>query len=458
MDLSRLGGVTPTRISMTVKQQAVVDSNNQAILVNAVAGSGKTATLMELAKKYDNGLYVAFNKAIVADVLDKLPIGWSCKTFNSLGLSITRQFYPKAKVDFNKYKQADFNYAVNLAQYHMSMNGSPSDDSWNATADRFALSRHLKDEASEILTDGKANTSAISGEDMLQYPIDNGWKTEHYDIVLVDECQDLNPQQIAFLSCIPTDRIVFVGDRNQAIYGFRGSDPAALAKIISDYAPEEFEMNESFRCPTKIVEVVNNIVPNMMTAKQGGQVDRIKYCDAAYEDECFILCRVNSKLVKLAYTFMKTDKHFSIGANFIRQLEFDLRPFLRQTTTLQQFREKITKKYHLELNKAKRNRWTIAPIENKFDALLTIADNVSSLKEAKEFSTKLKMHSNGASERKLMTIHAAKGLEAENVYLLEPGIIDYLKDKTEIPWQKQEEDNLYYVACTRALSKLTFVV
>ena len=87
MDLSRLGSTPTSSINLTTKQQKVVDSNATTILVNAVAGSGKTATLMELAKKYDSGLYLAFNKAIVNDVLDKLPMGWSCKTFNSLGLS-----------------------------------------------------------------------------------------------------------------------------------------------------------------------------------------------------------------------------------------------------------------------------------------------------------------------------------------------------------------------------------
>jgi len=56
-----------------------------------------------------------------------------------------------------------------------------------------------------------------------------------------------------------------------------------------------------------------------------------------------------------------------------------------------------------------------------------------------------------------MTIHAAKGLETEHVYFLEPDIIDYLKGQAKERWRQQEESNLYYVACTRALSKLTFV-
>ena len=35
--------------NLTVQQQAVVDSNEPTVIVNAVAGSGKTATLMHLS-------------------------------------------------------------------------------------------------------------------------------------------------------------------------------------------------------------------------------------------------------------------------------------------------------------------------------------------------------------------------------------------------------------------------
>ena len=91
---------------------------------------------------------------------------------------------------------------------------------------------------------------------MLQYPIDNGWKSKQYDIVLVDECQDLNPQQIAFLGCIPTKRVVFVGDVNQAIYGFRGSDPYAIEKIKRQTAAEGYNVESEVKNIDGTVELV----------------------------------------------------------------------------------------------------------------------------------------------------------------------------------------------------------
>jgi len=56
-----------------------------------------------------------------------------------------------------------------------------------------------------------------------------------------------------------------------------------------------------------------------------------------------------------------------------------------------------------------------------------------------------------------MTIHAAKGLESENVYFVKAGSCEYFKEKAETNWEKQQEDNLYYVACTRALQNLVFI-
>ena len=457
MDLSRLRMSISSNIKLTNKQQTVVDSTEPAILVNAVAGSGKTSTLMALAAKHGNGLYLAFNKAIVTDVIAKLPVGWSCKTFNSFGLGITKEHYPTAKVNFKKYQKKSYSAAATLANHHMCMNGNVSEVSWGMTADHFRISRQFINEAQDILTKGKAKTDEISGEDMLQYPIDRGWKSKHYDVVLVDECQDLNPQQIAFLSCIPTDRIVFVGDRNQAIYGFRGSDPYAIEKLKDAYNPIEIEMSESFRCPTAVVDVISGIVPSMMTRKQGGQVSRVRINDVVFDEDCFIISRTNSSLIKLAYTFLKSGEDFSIGSAFIRQLNFDLTPFMKKANSLSELASAVDYKYRQELSKAQKNRWSSAAIQSKYDGIVALIEAANSMAEVKEFITSLALHSDGSSTRRLMTIHAAKGLENDHVYFLNPEACEYFKNQTDIGWRKQEEDNLYYVACTRTLSKLTFV-
>jgi len=443
----------------TNQQQLIIDSTEKSVLVNAVAGSGKTSVLMDLAEKYSNGIYLAFNKAIVKEVISKLPVGWSCKTFNSLGLTITKQYYPKIKVNFNKYKESAYNSftAVSLATKHMSLNGNISNDSWKNTCDRFRINYKYINEAKNILNKGQKNITEISGEDMLQYPIDNGWKSQPYDIILVDECQDLNPQQISFLSCIPTKRIIFVGDVNQAIYGFRGSDPYAIDKIKDIYKPVEYEMTQSFRCPIEILGTVYRIVPNILSTKTGGSLSRVENKDLNFPDDCFIVSRTNNKLMKLAYYFISNNEHFSIGGTFITKLKRDLNKAFLDCNTLSDMRNNVQYNYKTELLKASNRRWNTSDIENKYDSLLTIIDMATNTDDIINFVKNLTIHSNSSSPRKLMTIHAAKGLENNNVFFIDPESCNYFRDKAQTIWEKQQEDNLFYVACTRSLQNLTFI-
>jgi len=444
-------------LELTEQQKAIVASDSKTILVNAYAGSGKTATLMLLAEKFNNGIYLAFNKAIVNEVVDKLPSDWECKTFNSLGLSLVRKHYPNSTVNFYKYSGYSTKVAVDLVQKHISLAGDNTKKSWEYTCDHFHFDRKLISLAKPVLKKAKADTTQISGEDMLQYPIDNGWKTKKFDVVLVDECQDLNPQQLAFLDCIPTDRIVFVGDAFQAIYGFRGSDPYAIKNIINKYNPKEYDMTQSFRCPNEVIDEIKHIVPNVYSAKNGGSSTKVKPLAARYEDECFILSRTNNNLFKLAYKFIKNNDHFSIGTKFIKQLKTDLAKVCKNCKTLEDIRKNTIRDYDKELKKATRCGWSTNNIENKYDGLLYIIDSAEEVKDIPRFLKSLILHSNSSSKRKLMTIHGAKGLECEVVYFIKPSQCNMYKQKAKSKWERLQEDNLYYVACTRALNHLVFV-
>jgi superfamily I DNA/RNA helicase len=119
-------------------------------------------------------------------------------------------------------------------------------------------------------------------------------------------------------------------------------------------------------------------------------------------------------------------------------------------------RENVAAQYEKEITRAKGNKWSITSIENKYDSLLAIINVAKDTTDIAAFVKNLAMHSDSASCRKLMTIHAAKGLETPTVYFIKPDSCAYFKEKTESQWEKQQEDNLYYVACTRALNKLVF--
>ncbi|MEA3290943.1 MAG: UvrD-helicase domain-containing protein, partial [Pseudomonadota bacterium] len=75
---------------------------------------------------------------------------------------------------------------------------------------------------------------------LLDHPHVSGTLKEELQLLLVDEFQDTSPIQLALFVKLAAlaDRVIWVGDLKQAIYGFRGSDPAlmqaVLEKVVAD--------------------------------------------------------------------------------------------------------------------------------------------------------------------------------------------------------------------------------
>ena len=61
-------------MKLTKEQEEIINSDKLSFKINAVAGSGKTTTLLEYAKKNSNLkiLYLAYNKSLQVSLQDKL--------------------------------------------------------------------------------------------------------------------------------------------------------------------------------------------------------------------------------------------------------------------------------------------------------------------------------------------------------------------------------------------------
>ena len=83
------------------------------------------------------------------------------------------------------------------------------------------------------------------------------------DLVMVDEFQDTSPIQLAIFLRLAAiaDRSVWVGDQKQAIYGFRGSDPAlmdaAIDRILAGAEPEK--LPKSWRSRPDLVRLTSDL-------------------------------------------------------------------------------------------------------------------------------------------------------------------------------------------------------
>jgi hypothetical protein len=76
-------------------------------LVLAVAGSGKSTTLVQAAQQIRtrNGIFLAFNKSIAADLKRKLGKRMEARTINSLGFQIVRVRLPEVEIKDYKYSR-----------------------------------------------------------------------------------------------------------------------------------------------------------------------------------------------------------------------------------------------------------------------------------------------------------------------------------------------------------------
>lgn len=84
-----------------------------------------------------------------------------------------------------------------------------------------------------------------------------------YRYICIDEAQDLNFAQYQVIKALCGDtfvNIMMVGDANQSIYGFNGSDSDFMTKsFVADFSPIIYKLNENYRSAKRIVEYANRL-------------------------------------------------------------------------------------------------------------------------------------------------------------------------------------------------------
>ncbi len=83
-----------------------------------------------------------------------------------------------------------------------------------------------------------------------------------FPYLIIDECQDLCPSQLQLLTELRQAgaNIHLVGDLNQSIFSFRGSDPSVLLKHIADEKLAALEFTVNFRSVQPVVEVCGRLI------------------------------------------------------------------------------------------------------------------------------------------------------------------------------------------------------
>lgn len=81
--------------------------------------------------------------------------------------------------------------------------------------------------------------------------------------MLVDEFQDINEAQYALVRCLmpePHADLCVIGDPNQAIYGFRGSDVRFIEHFARNYRASITGLRTSYRCTNRILKASSAVI------------------------------------------------------------------------------------------------------------------------------------------------------------------------------------------------------
>lgn len=126
----------------------------------------------------------------------------------------------------------------------------------------------------------------LEKNDMLAQKILDDFK-EKYDYYYFDEFQDINDLQWNIITRLvgyanKWNHATAIGDPNQAIYGFRGSDSKVLQDFADKLHGQELYLSTNYRCPDGILNPVLTVIPSKKKAKafkEGGKVTFLTQTD-----------------------------------------------------------------------------------------------------------------------------------------------------------------------------------
>jgi len=520
-----MGKFTPSKNQKDIFN--FIKSDNRNAVISAVAGSGKSTTLIEALKLIPLDkriLFMAFNKSIANELAERVPKTGNIvvKTVHGFGHSILTGGM-EFTIDNNKYKKL-FN---NIVKYYQKNSKDPINE-YKFDEDCFSYIRRMStsvknDELDikkftenvislcslgrlhlvDIINKGKGldkikeisdhhlidnedgecevawyliklglyNRSVIDFTDMIYFPVVFDLPNETFDFVFVDEVQDLNTvQRELMLRAINPNggRFISVGDEKQSIYGFSGSDSESFKKLCELPNTIQLPLSITYRCHSQIVNMVSSINPFIKSHKKNNEgvvEEDFSYKDL--QDGDMVLCRQTFPIVSLCIRLLSDGKKAyiigsDIGLSLVAMIkdceriteEFTMENvFSRLYNEKDKLIEKVVTNHGISREDALEDNHVVLYTE-KINVIEALSRNVTNPSEVIE-----KINTLFSDNKKvgicLSNIHKSKGLEAERVFIIHRELIPSKNAKTQ--WQRDQEQNLIYVAYTRAKKTLGFI-
>lgn len=458
------------------------------LTVRARAGTGKTTTIIECIKSAPEKkiLLAAFNKEIAEELKARVTDPRvKAQTLHSLGNWFVYKNWGKSNIDDKrgfriaekaigmKVDPAIINTVADLVSKAKNIEPFATKEQLISLAQTFGIiapddgtsdswtSAEIAGAAHVALELAAQRDGTIDFDDMLYLPIRNKWVFPLYDLVVIDEAQDMCPVQLllAMRVCKKKGRIAVVGDDKQAIYGFRGADSGALDRLKHELNAQELGLTTTYRCGKSIVARAAELVPDFQAAPSAheGIVDSISanhIADTARAKD-FVLSRTNAPLITICLHILSQGRPAFIRG---RDVGATLANIVKKTKTdtVVELRAALGLWRSNRMNKLAAEKAPDAAFEMVDDQIQTINALCDGLVKTSEVITRIaSLFQNDNNEKAVMlsTVHRSKGLESDRVFILADTLYLYGKKAGE-----EEEKNIHYVAITRARKHLTFAL
>ena len=464
---------------MAIYQWFAEGSGN--LTVEALAGTGKTTTIKE-AFAYapeKRMLYAVFNKRNQKEAEVKLTDERvDVKTLHSLGFGFIKSVWRDAKPDdaveaariisagVRDDDRETIGLVSKLVGFAKNTCVNPTDADLARICEEQDINsggydtRNLCAFALRVLSQSKVKDAAgrISFNDMVWLPVAMNLVRPRYDLVVIDEAQDMNLPQLLMAreACKPGGRVVVVGDSRQAIYGFRGAVQNGMGMMKATLRAATLKLTTTYRCPKLVVELAAQLVPEYKAAPEaptgivGGVTDSGLLAQAKLGD--VILSRLNAPLMPLALSFIRRNIAARIeGRDVGRQLIGMVR--MLKAKSVPDFLKRVDAWEMKQIARLEGKKFAEKKIEQVGDVaqtLAALAENAASVADIESRISNLFQDSDENSKPAvvLSSVHKAKGLEWGRVFLL---------SATFRASKGGEEANIYYVALTRSKSELYLV-
>lgn len=267
------------------EQQAAVDSDAQALVVTASAGTGKTEILARRAERCINDPDSGNANVLVITYTTRAANEFQSRLRGRVGGSMHRVLADTVH-----------GFAHSILSTHGGHVGLPPEfqvvtsnedraellagyDTWSASGDVAELFRQLDLARARCRShadlkrwqDALTSTGAVDfsemitkATDVLRIPAIARTMQVIYGMVIVDEAQNLTEQQYGLIAVLIgrddiTRRLLvpttLLGDPNQSITGFAGGDSGLMKRFVEDYGAHECLLTQNFRSSRRLASL-----------------------------------------------------------------------------------------------------------------------------------------------------------------------------------------------------------